>query len=145
MIPANCERRIASFAIKTELSLKNAELIEESSWATTAMLEDAFDTAESFEEPAPPVVNEPEFSQENDGDIAIQLKNSLGEKYEFIEAALDEKFTLQKEIAKKLSMMSDALADTINDAAADVLGDIILEDCGDGYTIIEDYREIFEK
>jgi len=132
---------------KTELSLKNAELIEESSWSTTAMLEEAFE-AEAPRKPEPklPQVTEslPVFSVENT-DEASQLKEILKEKYEFIEAAIDENFALQKKIAKKLSMMSDALADTINDAAADVLGDIILEDCGDGYTIIEDYREIFEK
>jgi len=132
---------------KTELSLKNAELIEKSSWETTAMLEEAFEE-ESPSEPEPKAhhVAEslPVISAENTDEVS-HLKEILKEKYEFIEAAIGENFTLQKEIAKKLSMMSDALADTINDAAADVLGDIILEDCGDGYTIIEDYREIFEK
>lgn len=132
---------------KTEFSLKNAEFIEESSWNTTAMLEDAFEEKESGypEYEAPQVIeNCSDISVENTDEVS-QLKEILKEKYEFIEAAIHENFTLQKEIAKKLSMMSDAIADSINDAAANVFGDIILEDCGFGYTIIEDYREIFEK
>ena len=58
--------------------------------------------------------------------------------------ALKEDFKKQRETASNLSLMTDALADEINDLAADILGDIILEDTGDGYTILEDYRELFE-
>ena len=37
--------------------------------------------------------------------------------------------------------MPDALADRINTAACDILGDIILEDAGGYYTVIEDYMK----
>ena len=51
---------------------------------------------------------------------------------------------MQKSIAKEIGTLPDALADTVNELAAEILGDIILEDNGDFYEIIEDYRELFE-
>lgn len=132
---------------KTELSLKNAELIEEKSWDTTAMLEDAFEPVCDMirEEPVAEEVPNVSVAEDISDDPASQLKKLLGAKYEFIEAALNEDFAKETEIAKKLSSINDALADEINDAAADIIGDIILDDNGFGYTIIDDYREIFEK
>jgi hypothetical protein len=39
--------------------------------------------------------------------------------------------------------MPDAIADEINEIAAELLGDIVLEeDDGDGYRVIEEYREV---
>ena len=40
--------------------------------------------------------------------------------------------------------MPDALADAINEIAADALGDVLLEDTGDGYRVIEDYLDWME-
>ena len=37
--------------------------------------------------------------------------------------------------------MLDAVADEINGIAADVFGDVILEEDGSAYAIIEDYKE----
>ena len=72
------------------------------------------------------------------------MKNKLGKRYDFITFALNEDFKSQRSLASRLSLMTDALADGINDLAADLLGDIILEETENGYTIIEDYRELFE-
>ena len=71
------------------------------------------------------------------------LRSALGDKYEFLTAALEGDKTKQNQVAKRLSGMPDAIADEINEIAAELLGDIILEeDDGDGYRVIEEYREV---
>ncbi len=82
--------------------------------------------------------------QESEGTLLDGLKRALGEKYDFVEAALSGNASKQALTAAGLGLLSDALADEINDIAAEIMGDIILEDQGGYYTIIEDYREIFE-
>ncbi len=130
-------------APKTDLSFENAEKIEEYSWNTTGLLIDAFDGEDdSFE-----FSDEPKVEQSNiisELSHIEEMKNRLGEKYDFIIYALNEDFKNQRSLASKLSLMTDALADGINDLAADILGDIILEENDGGYTIIKDYRELFE-
>jgi len=117
-------------APRTELSLKNAEDIENSSWRVTKLLVEAF-----AEEEPEPVAPEPESCE---GD----LRSALGEKYEFLTAALDENAKKQNEIASRLGKMKDVLADEINEIAAELLGDIILEDIGGYYSVVEDYKEL---
>ncbi len=121
----------------TELSLENAEKIEQSSWNTTQLLVEAFDGEV-------PSTVEPEAVIEEKRAESDDIRTALGEKYEFVLAALREDFATQKSIASRLGLMPDALADMINDIAADIIGDIILEDALGGYTIIEDYKELFE-
>ncbi len=122
----------------TELSLENAEKIEKSSWSTTQLLVDAFDGDEKTTVLPEPAVVEQKHDDQPD------LQTALGEKYEFVIAALKSDFAKEKNIASNLGLMPDALADMINDIAADIIGDIILEDQVDGYTIIEDYKELFD-
>ena len=128
-------------APSVELSVKNAENIENASWRVTKMLVDAFEgEAEAVEEvPAP--LPEEDKNIEGESDVL----GAFGEKLDFILAALSSDAKRQREIAESLGKMTDVLADEINDLAADVIGDIILEDAGGYYEIIEDYREIFEK
>ena len=130
-------------APKTELSFENAEKIEEYSWNTTGLLIDAFDSEDNFEE----ITDESEAKIStviSENSPIEEMKNKLGERYDFITFALNEDFKSQRSLASRLSLMTDALADGINDLAADLLGDIILEETENGYTIIEDYRELFE-
>lgn len=129
-------------APKTEFSAKNAELIEKASWDTTKILVEAFeDEGEEMKlsEPEIAVPQMPEEAVENEND----LRSILGEKYVFLLAALDGDLDRQKQVAKRLSSIPDAIADEINEVAAELLGDIILEedDMG-GYRVIEEYREI---
>ena len=49
----------------------------------------------------------------------------------------------QRKFASSHSLTLDEIADTINECAANVFGDIILEDAGGYYTIIEDYVDQF--
>ena len=41
--------------------------------------------------------------------------------------------------------LPDALADEINELAADTLGDILLEDTGNGWQVLDDYRDRLEQ
>ena len=62
----------------------------------------------------------------------------------FVRAALVGDVLAEERIAGKQGKLKDAFADEINGIAADVIGDVILEDIGVGYAVIEDYRELFE-
>ena len=59
----------------------------------------------------------------------------------FIRAALDEDFARQSAVAMQAGSLPDILADKINTLAADMMGDILLEDIGGGYAVLEDYIE----
>ena len=43
--------------------------------------------------------------------------------------------------AQALGSLPDALADEINELSTDETGDILLEDCGDGWRVLDDYRD----
>jgi hypothetical protein len=68
----------------------------------------------------------------------------------FLRAVLDGDTAAQRKAAAALGKMPDAVADAINSLTADPdlpdnpILDIILEDSGDGYAVIEDYREMVE-
>ena len=44
-----------------------------------------------------------------------------------------------------MGSMPDAIADKINTVAGDSIGDIILEDMGGYYAVIEEYRELLQE
>lgn len=68
-----------------------------------------------------------------------RLAERLGHLYPFIRLAIQCDYAGQKEFCRHAGLMSESVADTINEAAADILGDIILEENEEGYTIMEDY------
>ena len=151
---------------KTEFSLTHAAEIEANSWSTTERLIAAFDTPGMTDAPesteplptcddaskceAPPVIS---FSQadpapvttEGDADENQLLLNELGDLIEFINCALRSDVAAQRNFARARGEMIDSIADRVNEISADILGDIVLEeDDGGGYTVIEDYRTVFE-
>lgn len=67
------------------------------------------------------------------------LQKALGELAEFVRLAAAGDRAGERRFAAAHGLMPDALADRINTAACDILGDIILEDAGGYYTVIEDY------
>ena len=69
------------------------------------------------------------------------LREALGGFAEFIKLAAAGDRAGQRRFAAAHGLMPDAVADRINTAAGDILGDIILEDAGGCYTVIEDYIE----
>lgn len=69
------------------------------------------------------------------------LQKALGELAEFVRLAAAGDRAGERRFAAAHGLMPDALADRINTAACDILGDIILEDAGGYYTVIEDYMK----
>ena len=121
--------------LSSGLSLESAAKIEEMSWETTEKLVEAFEE-EQIPEPAPEPVTETDCEEE------ASLWTMLNEnEIAFIRAAIDEDFARQTAIASQIGSLSDIIADKINTIAADTMGDILLEDVGGGYTVLEDYIE----
>ena len=118
-------------------SLARASQIEEGSWDTTKLLVDTFEDENEIEIIKEIVPNNTEIKNESENN----LKDALGEKYEFLMAVLNENVNEQRSIIQKLGMLSEALVDEINEIAYDLLGDILIEDDGEKLTIIEEYRE----
>lgn len=119
------------------LSFESASKIEALSWETTGRLVEAFEEDEQVpeivEEPIPVL---PEQTEE--ADIFDSLSES---EIDFIRAALAEDFSEQARVASRAGSLPDIIADKINTLAADIMGDILLEDIGGGYAVLEDYVE----
>ena len=115
-------------APKEKLSFSGAENIELSSWSTTVRLvgdeaEDTIIPVVAFS--APPTESEKsEIEAPNDSGLSIEDK-------ELLVRLLDGDADLK----------NDSVAERINGFFVDAIGDIILENDGKSYVIIEDYRE----
>lgn len=98
------------------------------------------------ENPAENVKEVPADAAETFGEVKevlpeSPLREALGDFAEFIKLAAAGDRAGQRRFAAAHGLMPDAVADRINTAAGDILGDIILEDAGGCYTVIEDYIE----
>ena len=131
---------------KTELDLTHSAEIEQASWETTKRLVEAFE--EEIPESAPEPILQPTLAPsttvQNDsstgtGDDA--LKDALAAYLPFIRAAAAGDAGAQMAFCRAAGKMLDAVADEINGIAVDAFGDVILEENGSAYAIIEDYRE----
>ena len=124
---------------KQPLSLEHASSIEDESWNTTKLLVDTFEENEK-EDILPQIVpNETEIQQNKED----SLNSVFGEKYDFILAVLNENIAEQRAILARLGVLAEALVDEINEISFDVLGDILIEDDGEKYVIIDEYKEYF--
>ncbi|MBQ5793759.1 MAG: hypothetical protein IIW17_07050, partial [Clostridia bacterium] len=141
----------------TELDLSRSAEIEQASWETTKKLIEAFDPVganhDSPETITPVGANHdsPETivpvganhdspaSAVPDGNDA--LNDALADYLPFIRAAANGDASAQMAFCRTQGKMLDAVADEINGIAADVFGDVILEEDGSAYAIIEDYKE----
>lgn len=133
---------------KSELSLEKALEIEKKSWETTKILVEAFEEEFQTEpqvgiEPVvvQPVVQEPVHAENST--LYESLCTSLGDNAEFLNLCIIEDFGTQRSFARGIGLSADELAEQINSLALDMLGDILLEDAGDGYIILEDYKNLF--
>ncbi|MBQ8140929.1 MAG: TerB N-terminal domain-containing protein [Clostridia bacterium] len=130
-------------------SLSDARRIEEESWDTTNELIETFDDGEKNEE-VPNTVLEtpicdtldvlPNITENADGTV---LKQALGELADFALAVYRGDLRAQRETARKLGRMSDGIADEINEKSFDIIGDVLIEDAGGEYRIVEDYEVYF--
>ena len=137
---------------ETPLSLSHAAEIELDSWETTRRLTEAFseNTLEDSENLPPQVPEKPreapitEASSIDEETEKTSLSAIFGDLCPFAEAAYREDFIAQRAFCTERGMLSDMVADRVNELASDALGDILLFDSGDGYTVIDEYRSLFE-
>lgn len=146
------------------LSLERAAEIEKESWETTYKLTEAFSEAEAptafFDVPSSPTepqeakafeiqaqitqtsIESTEKSTISDNAHTSSLSDVFGDSYKFLLLCKSGYMNKQKSFARDMGMTLDELADKINEIAVDAIGDIIIEDSGDGYEIIPDYLDL---
>ncbi len=141
-----------------ELSLGGADAIEAASWNTTRILTEAFGgegesslpLSGGFPQPEPQAKSEPEPEPESLATPDPEdrptpsnpLADALGELAEFVRLALAGDGAGQRAFAARARKMPDAIADAINTVTAEVeIYDMILEEDGGVYRVIEDYRD----
>lgn len=150
------------------LSLSNAARIEASSWETTKRLVEAFEGEAMIENeaksapsggilprsvsdampelvsepPAFPVISHPVSGDVSQGEAGFAA--ALGDLVGFLPLAAAGDRAGQRAFALSVGQMTDAVADRINAVAEECFGDIVLEDAGGYYTVIEDYRDLLK-
>jgi len=129
---------------RKELSLADAAEIERLSWDTTERLVEAFEEAESEEERLPePLPAMPEECLPSE--VASCEDGGAWTPYlPFLRAIRAGDSAGQRAAARAAGLPLEVLADEVNALAAELLGDILLEEDGDGYAVIEDYRTTLE-
>lgn len=145
---------------KTPLSLAHAAEIERESWETTERLTEAFSeeeeevaasmpaaSAEECAEVVTVVASAPLVTESEDVEPESKdhLASIFGALYPFVLAAYREDFLEERTFAASRGSVAELVADEINELSADALGDILLEDVGNGYAVIEEYRSLFER
>lgn len=146
---------------KAEISPERALEIERDSWSTTKILTEAFadeDKHSSLEalnapeliiEPVsetPAIIVSPEAENPAEavtvaasGGLFEQIKEAIGDVAELISLCHSPSPMAQRAFASSRGLSLDEIADQINETAVDLFGDILLEDVGGAYGIIEDY------
>ena len=71
--------------------------------------------------------------------LVEQIRSTLGDIADFISLCRSPSVTAQRSFASSKGVSLDEIADRINECAVDVFGDILLEDIGGAYGILEDY------
>ncbi|MBO5326905.1 MAG: hypothetical protein J6A84_02140 [Clostridia bacterium] len=140
------------------VSKQRAAEIEAQSWETTKRLVEAFSN-EKLTESAPTGVKNDAFELSNKQlkqplsstppaqaatpvpDAQLSLKKALGPLAGFLPLAAASDRQGQRDFARSVGLMPDAVADKINTVAGDMMGDIILEEENGVYVILEDYKE----
>ena len=130
---------------KTALSLEKAKQIENDSWGVTKDLISAFEAEElAPDEPAVTVEEIPieAIATEEVSDGEKPLRVQLGEYLPFVEALLCGNLSECATIASQMGKLIDSVVDAINEIAVEIIGDMLIEEGDDGFTVIEDYREM---
>ena len=122
-----------------ELSIHGADEIERASWENTArLIVEEEEEAEAEVTSTEPLTEEKETASERDT-YGLSDNEIL-----FIRYAYEDNYEETRRLSSSLGSFPDAIAEKINEAFSDNFGDVILEDVGDGYTVISDYREDIE-
>ena len=138
---------------RVEFSAERALQIEEESWETTRKLEAAFGGEETpaVKEEIPASAETVNITTEAFTEVvSIGSSSTIGEIYErvpeakeFLALCLSPSLSAQRKFASDKGKSPDELADLINEAALEIMSDILLEEDGDGYFIIDDYKDLF--
>lgn len=142
----------------TAVSPERAAEIEAESWQTTKRLVEAFEGEKMTENPQTVSKNDDflpfaahnateqipetvtEFAEDT-ADTASPFAKALGVLVGFLPLATAKDRQGQRDFAKSVGLMPDAVADKINTVAGDMMGDIVLEEENGVYVILEDYKE----
>ncbi|MBR3893972.1 MAG: TerB N-terminal domain-containing protein [Clostridia bacterium] len=126
---------------RKDFSLSDAAEIERLSWDTTERLVEAFEEAADGERAEtatqPQIPAQPPIAEEAPSEDSGAWKPYLA----LLGAIREEDFAEQRAAASAAGVPLEVLVDEVNALAADLLGDILLEENGEGYAVIEDYRE----
>lgn len=141
-------------APRTSLSFEAAAQIERLSWDTTERLIEAFEDTEKQGSEAtvprteseifPPAEEEKNASVANNTPKTGETEKPLSpfSPYAvFLRAVLALDTDAQRQAAKNAHKLLEVMADEVNALAADEMGDILLEEDGAGYCVIEDYHD----
>ena len=141
----NAKRKIESIpeyeklydAPRVDMSVAGADEIEKASWLTTERLiveEDVDLEAVTPPEIKPALVTAPEpiTEEKNENGGVFSSKES-----DFLRCVMSGDAAWSAE--------NDIIAERINELSLDVIGDVIIEILGDGYSFVEDYREDAER
>lgn len=117
--------------------------IERASWDTTERLVEAFEAEEkdvsaTAESPVPAVAPQ---TEEKAAEQPPAVASPYARYAAFLAAVREADNAKIRAAAQALGSLPDALADEINELSTDETGDILLEDCGDGWRVLDDYRD----
>ena len=125
-------------APREKLSIQGADEIERLSWDTTMRL---CDTEEYADTNAAPETYEPQKAQEPEVIPEPEQANKT-ETYGLDKSEIAYIAALCESSENGTRGIDDeAMVERINEAFSDGFGDVIIEDTGDGFAIIEDYKE----
>ena len=125
------------------LSIEGAQQLENISWNVAQVLGELEpEPAESTPIPEPAVVSEPKAAPETIPESPVRSEDTAASPViRGLKLLADGNSAAFAELAASLNMFEDTLAEQINEALYDSVGDIVLVYSGEGYNIIEDYRE----
>ena len=81
------------------------------------------------------------FHIEAQSDPDAALQKALADYLPMLAALAAGDDAAQAKICRQMGKMPDAAVDEINEISVEIFGDVIIEDDGTGYRIIEDYQE----
>ena len=106
-------------------------------WMTTKELVEAFDEETEKEDAVPVFI--PKASEVTD---TPEISVALGKYSDAVKELSNGRSSALRVIAQSEGLLVEALVDKINEIAVEIIGDILIEDNGDGYTVIEDYADM---